>query len=65
MERYCRQHPGSYVFCSPIYLGLSGHPAFIEYGVLRRDCSLWLNVFRNYRSLAELEEIERLYRERK
>jgi hypothetical protein len=64
MERYCQQNQGSYVFCGLVYFGLSGHPAFIEYGVLRQDLMLWLNVFRNYRSLAELAEIERLYRER-
>ena len=64
MERYCSQHPGTYVFCAPIYLGLSGHPAYIDYGVLLADCSLWVNVFRNHRSVAELNEIERLYRAR-
>ncbi|MCL4820263.1 MAG: DNA/RNA non-specific endonuclease [Vicinamibacteria bacterium] len=64
MERYAQQNAGSYVFCACIYLGMSGHPAFIEYGVLRRDCTLWINVFRNFRSAAELGEIERLYRER-
>jgi hypothetical protein len=61
MERYAQSHPGSYVFCSPVYFGRSGHPAFIEYGVLRDDCTIWLNVFRNYRTEAELEEVERLY----
>jgi hypothetical protein len=65
MERYCQQQPGSYVFCCPVYFGPSGHPAFIEYGVLKPDCSLWLNVFRNYRTVQELDEIERLYRDRK
>ena len=64
MERHCQEHPGTYVFCGLIYLGLSGHPAYIEYGVLRPDCSVWLNVFRNYSSMAELEEVERLYRDR-
>jgi len=64
MERYCQLHPGTYFFCRPLYAGLSSHPAEIEFGVLRTDGSLWLNTFKNYGRIEELEEFERLYREK-
>ena len=62
MERYCQEHPGTYVFCRPIYAGLSSHPKEIEFGVLRADGSLWAHTFQNYGTVEELETFERLYR---
>jgi hypothetical protein len=64
MERYCRDHPGTYFFCRPIYQGLCSHPAEIEFGILKPDRSIWVNTFRNYGRTEELEEFERLYREK-
>ena len=64
MERFCQLNPGTYFFCRPLYVGLSAHPAEIEFGILRSDGSLWVESFKNYKNMAELESIERLYRER-
>lgn len=64
MERYCQEHPGTYFFCRPLYAGLSPHPAEIEFGVLRTDATLWVQSFRNYGELEELEKIERLFRKK-
>jgi hypothetical protein len=64
MERYCQEHPGTYFFCRPLYAGLSSHPAEIEFGVLKADGTLWLDNFKNYGRIEELEEFERLYREK-
>jgi hypothetical protein len=62
MERHCQREPGTYLFCRPLYAGLSSHPAEIEFGLLRRDGSLWVETFKNYGRKEELEQIERLYR---
>jgi len=59
-----QEHPGTYFFCRPLYAGLSSHPAEIEFGVLRADGTLWLNTFKNYGRIEELEEFGRLYREK-
>jgi hypothetical protein len=56
---YCR-----FVFCCPLCVGLSSHPAEIAFGVLKTDGTLWLNIFKNYGKVEELEEFERLYREK-
>lgn len=64
MERYCQKRPGTYFFCRPLYAGLSPHPAEIEFGVLRTDATLWVQSFRNYGELEELEEIERIFRKK-
>ncbi len=64
MERYCQDHPGTYFFCRPIYAGMCSHPAEIEFGILKPDATMWVNTFRNYGRIEELEEFERLYRER-
>jgi len=55
-----QEHPGTYFFCRPLYAGLSSHPVEIEFGVLRADGTLWLNTFKNYGRIEELEEFERL-----
>ncbi len=64
MERHCQLNLGTYFFCRPLYAGLSSQPAEIEFGLLRADGSLWVEAFRNYGTLAELENIERLHRQR-
>jgi len=60
MERFCQKHPGTYLFIRPTYLGRSWHPATLEFGVLKPDGTLWLEVFQNFGEQAEIEEIERL-----
>jgi len=64
MERYCQQNAGTYYFCRPLYAGLSSHPTEIEFGLLRADGSIWAHLFKNYGTVDECEEIERLYREK-
>jgi hypothetical protein len=64
MERYCQDHPGTYFFCRMLYAGLSAHPAEIEFGVLKNDSARGVEVFQNYGGVEELDEFERLYREK-
>lgn len=47
MERYCAKHPGTFCFFRPIYCDRSWHPCLIEYGVLKQDGELWVEVFDN------------------
>jgi hypothetical protein len=63
MEIYCQKNPSTYCFSRPFYAGQSGHPFAIEFGVLRADGTLWVNVFPNCQGTEELTEIERLFRE--
>lgn len=65
MERYCLSHPGTYCFVRPSYAGLSAHPAVLEVGVLREDCSLWVESFQNTTDKAEMTKIERLLNEKR
>lgn len=62
MERYCQQRPGTYCFCRPTYAGRSWHPSRIEFGVLRADGTLWLEIFENVGSEEELTTMEQLLR---
>jgi hypothetical protein len=64
MERHCQTNPGTYFFCRPLYAGLSPHPTEIEFGLLRRDGTLWVEAFKNYGDWSEVERIEHLYRVR-
>jgi hypothetical protein len=48
--------------CRPLYAGLSAHSAEIEFGLLRHDGSLWVETFKNYGTLEELERVEQVYR---
>jgi hypothetical protein len=64
MERYCYDHPGTYFFCRMLYAGLSSHPAEIEFGILKADNSVWVDIFKNYGRIEEFDEFERLYREK-
>jgi len=63
MEIYCQKNPSTYCFSRPFYTSQSGHPFAIEFGALRADSTLWVNVFSNCQSIEELTEIERLFRE--
>lgn len=55
MERYCEEYKGTHFFLRPFYYGISDHPAAGEFGIVRPDASLWINVFPNIASLAQLE----------
>jgi len=47
MERYCQERPGTFCFARPIYSDNSSVPRWLEFGVLREDSTLWLEVFDN------------------
>jgi len=47
MERYCAAHPGTFCFSRPLYTDEGARPAEIEFGVLRSDGTLWVEVFDN------------------
>lgn len=57
LERYCVAHPGTYCFVRLFYTGVSAHPAVFEYGVLRQDCSLWVEHFLNTASTEDLDQL--------
>jgi hypothetical protein len=47
METYCRRHPGTFCFSRPIYADGSDVPRWLEFGVLKEDQMLWVEVFEN------------------
>jgi hypothetical protein len=47
MERYCRQHEGTFCFSRPIYSDGSNIPRWLEFGVLKTDATLWVEIFEN------------------
>lgn len=47
MEKYCASNPGTFCFSRPIYADLTARPAEIEFGILRTDGTLWVNLFMN------------------
>jgi hypothetical protein len=47
MERYCAGNEGTFFFSRLIYADATARPAEIEYGILRPDRSLWVEVFDN------------------
>lgn len=47
MERYCRDHAGTFCFSRPIYRDETSKPSFVEFGVLRAANDLWVHVFDN------------------
>jgi hypothetical protein len=63
MESYCQTHPLTYCFARPLYAGLSAHPAAVEFGVLRQDCTLWLEQFDNAENSDTIPRIEQIFRQ--
>ena len=47
MEKYCREQEGTFCFSRPIYADGSNVPRWIEFGVLKTDETLWVEVFDN------------------
>lgn len=47
MERYCLKNAGVTCFSRPIYTDTSAHPAQVEFGVLKTDGELWVEVHLN------------------
>jgi hypothetical protein len=47
MENYCYQRPGTLCFSRPIYTDSSSVPRWLEFGLLKDDQTLWVEVFDN------------------
>lgn len=47
MEGYCKRHPGVLCFSRPIYIDTSAHPAAVEFGVLKNEDDLWVELLPN------------------
>jgi hypothetical protein len=47
MERYCCEQEGTFCFSRPIYTDESNVPRWLEFGVLKSDETLWVEVFDN------------------
>lgn len=47
MEKYCREQEGTLCFSRPVYSDGSNVPRWLEFGVLKNDESLWVEVFDN------------------
>ena len=47
METYCYQQPGTFCFSRPIYADGSSVPRWLEFGLLKTDQTLWVEVFDN------------------
>ena len=47
MERYCYENAGTFCFSRPVYEDASSVPRWLEFGLLREDSSLWIEVFEN------------------
>jgi hypothetical protein len=47
METYCYEQPGTFCFSRPIYADGSSVPRWLEFGLLRTDQTLWVEVFDN------------------
>lgn len=53
MERYCQEHPETFCFARPVYSDCSSVPRWLEFGLLREDATLWVEVFDNVPMLAD------------
>ena len=47
MEKYCFENPGTFCFHRPIYCDHSWHPCIIEFGLLTKEKSFWIERFEN------------------
>jgi hypothetical protein len=47
MEKYCYENPGTFCFSRPIYADSTSIPRWLEFGLIKTDGSLWIEVFEN------------------
>jgi len=47
MENYCYQQPGTFCFSRPIYADGSSVPRWLEFGLLKADHTVWVELFDN------------------
>lgn len=51
MEKYCHQNPGVLCFSRPIYGDVTAIPSHVEFGILKVDGTLWIEMHSNSRAL--------------
>jgi hypothetical protein len=47
MEEYCFENPHTFCFSRPLYTDGSARPSMLEFGVLRDEGKLWVEIFDN------------------
>ena len=47
MENYAFKYPRTFVFSRPLYFDDTWRPYFLEYGLLKKDGTLWIHLFDN------------------
>lgn len=47
MEEYCFRNSGTFCFNRPIYTDQSDKPSFLEFGILKPNKELWVELFNN------------------
>ncbi|HEU5403302.1 MAG TPA: hypothetical protein VFU86_18245 [Terriglobales bacterium] len=47
MERYCHSNPGTFCFSRPVYAGTTSVPQWLEFGLIKKDGTLWVETFEN------------------
>jgi hypothetical protein len=47
MENYCYEHPGTFCFSRPVYADGTSVPRWLEFGLIREEGTLWVEVFDN------------------
>ncbi len=47
MEKYCLMNPGTFCFSRPIYADTTGVPRWLEFGLIKQNGRLWVEVFEN------------------
>jgi hypothetical protein len=47
MEKYCKVNYGTFCFSRPLYIDQTSRPAFLEFGILRKNRELWVDCFDN------------------
>lgn len=47
MEEYCFKNPDIFCFSRPIYTNQSDKPSFLEFGLLKQNKELWVELFNN------------------
>lgn len=51
MEKYCKQNPGVLCFSRPIYADVTAIPLHVEFGILKTDSTLWIEMHSNSRGV--------------
>jgi hypothetical protein len=47
MEKYCFARPGTFCFARPVYADATSVPRWLEFGLIKEDGRLWVELFDN------------------